>query len=125
MRSSKPRKQRRFRFNAPLHRRRKMIASPLHPELRAKYGRRTLVIRKGDTVKVLVGDFKGHVGKVVTVHTRKGKIAVDKVTLTKADGKEVPRLIDPSNVMIVKLDMSDKWRKRCLDRKAKNAREEG
>jgi large subunit ribosomal protein L24 len=61
---------------------------------------------------------------VVSVHTRKGKIAVDKVTLTKADGKEVPRLIDPSNVMIVKLDLSDKWRRKRLGRKAEKAYEE-
>lgn len=105
-------------FNAPMHRRRRYLSAPLHPDLRQKYGKRRLTVRKGDTVKIIVGEFKDHVGKVITVDTTHHRILVEKATTTKADGKEVGRPIHPSNVEIVKLDLSDKWRRRKLGRAA-------
>jgi len=122
--SKKAGKQRKDLYNAPTHIKRKRIAAPLHPELRAKYNVKTAVVRSGDLVKVMRGGDTGHVGKVLDVSTRKGKISVDKLTAKKADGKEVERWIDASNVMIVKLDLSDKWRRRSFGKVAETEYEE-
>lgn len=115
--SKLPRKQRKFRLYAPLHKRRKMISSHLSKELREKYKRRNLPIRKGDKVKVMRGEFKGTTGTVLKVDPKKYKIYVEGITSKKASGEDVPRAIDPSNVMITSLYMEDKERRRVLERK--------
>ena len=115
--SSQPRKQRVFRKNAPFHKRRKMIAAPLSKELREKYNRRTMPIRKKDIVKVMRGDFKGATGEVLRVDSTKYKIYVDGVKISKADATEVERAIDPSNIMITDIFLEDKKRRKILERK--------
>jgi large subunit ribosomal protein L24 len=56
------------------------------------------------------GDFVGSEGLVDAVDTKKSKIIVHGVSSTKADGTEVPRAIDASNVQITKLNLADKRR---------------
>ena len=70
---------------------------------------------KGDTVKVMRGDFKGHVGKVRSVDTKKGRLEIEGVIITKVDGKKVPRPVHASNVVITKLNLTDPWRRRKLE----------
>jgi large subunit ribosomal protein L24 len=108
--SSQPRKQRKSRYQAPLHIRHKLMGAVLSPELREKHGRKSIPPRTGDTVKVLRGDHKGKEGKVAGVNLQKMTITVDGVTVTKADGTEVPRPIQPSKVMITRLETKDKKR---------------
>ncbi|MHC1584875.1 MAG: 50S ribosomal protein L24 [Candidatus Syntropharchaeia archaeon] len=114
--SKKPRKQRKFRYQAPLHIRRKMMSALLSKELREKYGKRNIPIRTGDTVKVMRGQHKGHEGKVRSVNLKTGRITVEGVTVAKADLSEVPRPIHPSNVMITKLELKDRLREEILRR---------
>jgi len=121
--SAKPRKQRRALYRMPHHLRHKLLSAPLSEELRAKYGFRSFPIRTGDRVRVMRGDFKGAEGKVIRVDREKGRIYIDTVTRTKADGTPVNIPIHASKVMIVELDLSDKWRKKALERKMR-AREE-
>lgn len=115
--SKQARKQRKERAKTPLHKRRKQIASHLSKELRGKYKRRAITVRKGDTVKILRGEFAGHVEKVSDIDTSSRKIFVEGITLTKADGKKVARPIDPSNIIITKLDLSDRYRREILGEK--------
>ena len=105
--SKQPRKQRKARFNAPLHIRQKFMGARLSEELSKEYGTRSAPVIKGDSVKVMRGDFKGTEGKVQSVSLMDGTIAVDGVISTKVDGTEVPRPIYPSNVMITKLELKD------------------
>jgi large subunit ribosomal protein L24 len=86
------------------------MGAMLSPELRKKHGVKSIQIRMGDTVKVLRGDHKGKEGKVAKVDLKKLTIAVDVVNVTKADGTEVPRPLQPSNVMITKLEIKDEKR---------------
>lgn len=65
---------------------------------------------KGDTVKLTRGDSVGEEGLVDAVDTGRAKIIVHGVSLTKADGTEVPRLVDASKVEITKLNLEDKRR---------------
>ncbi|RLG74028.1 MAG: 50S ribosomal protein L24, partial [Thermoprotei archaeon] len=58
--SKQPRKQRKSFFNAPLHIRHKFFNAPLSEELQAKHGIKRLPIRRGDTVKIVRGDWRGH-----------------------------------------------------------------
>jgi len=114
--SKKPRKQRKFLHKAPLHLRRKMISAHLSKELREQYKRRSLPLRKGDEVKVMRGEFKGSVGKVVKVDTKKYKVYVDTVKKKRSVGTEYLVPISPSNLMILKLNLDDKYRLKILER---------
>ena len=115
--SRQPRKQRKAYFQAPLHRRQKLVTAPLSRELREKYGVRRLPVRKGDKVKVMRGDFKGRVGEVVRVDLKRVALHIDGILLNKADGTQVFRPIHPSNVMIVSLNLNDDWRKKIIERR--------
>ena len=113
----KPSTVRKRWLNAPLHRRRKYLSAPLSPELRAEYGTRSLPVRKGDTVVVLKGDWKMKEGKVTRVDTKRMRIYIEGLTRERMDGSTVPIPIRPWNVMITRLDLSDPWRKRILERR--------
>lgn len=115
-RSEQPRKQRKARYNAPLHIRHQFMSAPLSEELRDKFGKRSFPLRKGDTVKVMRGDDKGKEGKVRSVDLKNEKITVEGVVVARSDLSEVPRAIHPSNVMITKLELKDKLRESALRR---------
>ena len=115
--SRQPRKQRRAYYNKPLHLRVKDMTAPLSDALRRELGIKRLPVRRGDTVLIVRGSFAGHEGKVVRVSLKKRRIYVEGATLTKADGTTVYYPIHPSKVVITKLDLSDEWRKRVIERK--------
>jgi large subunit ribosomal protein L24 len=115
--STKANKQRKARANAPLHMKKRMVAAHLSSALMSEYNVRSLPVRKGDTVKLLRGakDFKTSEAKVASVDLKSCKIIVENVTVPKADGTQKPRPVDPSDVLLTKLDLSDPWRKSKLD----------
>ncbi|MEM2849919.1 MAG: 50S ribosomal protein L24 [Candidatus Bathyarchaeia archaeon] len=117
--SKQPRKQRRTLFNAPKHVMVKILSAHLSDELKEKYKRRSFPIRKGDTVKIVRGDFKGFSGAVLRVDREKMRIYVEGVTREKVDGTKVLIPIRPSKVMITKLNLDDKRRVEALERKIK------
>ena len=119
--SKKPRKQRKFVYNADQHLRRKMLSAHLSKELREKYHRRSFPVRKGDEVQIMRGKFKGKKGKVARVDYKKYRIYIEGITIKKADGTERLFPIHPSNTMIVSLDLSDKKRVDALEKKLKAA----
>lgn len=125
----KPTKVRKSLYNAPKHVRKRLISSHLSKELINRYGIRSIQVRKGDTVKVMRGLYKGFEGKISNVDLKKMKINVEGVLINKADKKQVSRWIDPSKVMVTKLDLSDKVRlekiKKIAQLKNKIIEEEG
>lgn len=109
--STQPRKQRKYRYNAPLHIKGSFLAVHLTKDLRQKHGTRALRVRTGDKVRVLRGSFKGREGKVTSVDVKKVKVYVEKIENVKKDGAtKVPYALEPSNLMLVELDASDKRR---------------
>lgn len=122
--SKKPGKKRKALYVTPIHRRRKMMASSLSDELSKKYKRRSLPVRKGDKVKVLRGDDKGLVGEVLKLDTTEYMLYLDGLTLKKTSGEDVPKPINPSNVMITSLYLEDKERRAMLERKLSSPIEE-
>ena len=115
--SKQPRKQRKYRANAPLHTRHKMASANLSKELRKKYSKRNFQIRKGDSVRIMRGEFRGKTGKVAEVNMKKLKILVEGINRTKKDGVKVGVLFDISNLQIKELNLTDKKRKIALERK--------
>jgi len=116
MKSKQPRKQRKERFNAPLHKRQKYMHALLSKELRQENNRRSAQVKKGDTVKVMRGDYAGTEGEVEKVNLKKGTIEVVGVSSFRADGTEIPRPVHPSNVAIIKLELDDEERKKIFSR---------
>ncbi|RLJ05361.1 MAG: 50S ribosomal protein L24 [Candidatus Aenigmatarchaeota archaeon] len=121
IRSKQPRKQRKYRYNAPLHIRRKFVSAHLSPELRERFGKRSFPLRKGDEVKVMRGEFRGFKGVVERVNLRDLKIYIEDLKVKKADGSEVLKPLRSSNLMIVKLNLDDKKRLEALERGTKTA----
>ena len=117
--SKKARKQRKFLFTAPLHLRRKMISAHLSKELKEKYKRRSLPVRKGDEVEIMRGEFKGRKGKVSRVDLKNYKVYIEGITRKKTTGIEVQVPIHPSNLRIIGLNLNDKKRLEVLERKIK------
>ena len=115
--SKKPRKQRKYRAKAPLHLRKKLISIHLSKDLIKKYGKRNMPTRKGDKVKILRGQFRKKDGKIERVDRKRNKIFVAGIELVKKDGSKALRPIDPSNVMIIELNLDDKKRKAKVERK--------
>ena len=108
--SKKPRKQRKFRLNAPLHKRGAFITAHLSKELHAKHNVKKLHVRTGDKVKIMRGKFKGKEGKVDIVDIKKSRVYIVGIELTKKDGSKAKIPTHASNVMIVDLNLDDKTR---------------
>lgn len=119
--SSKARKkQRKFRFNAPLHTRRHMMSAHFSKELIKEYGRRSYPIRSGDKVKIMRGEFKNVMGKVEGIDAKEMKVFVTGAERSKGEGQPASKYpLDASNLKIISLDLSDKMRKAALDRTKK------
>jgi len=115
--SRKPRKQRKYRLNAPLHIKQKFIQSHISKDLRKKYGKRSAGVRKGDKVKIMHGKFKKHEGKIERVDLKKTRVFVSGAELTKRDGTKKQLALHPSNLIITELNLDDKMRQKALERK--------
>ncbi len=61
----------------------------------------------GDTVEVQRGDFAGTEGEVTNVDLREASVYVEDVTVDAADGEDVPRPLDASNLVVTELDLED------------------
>ena len=98
-----------------MHEKQKQVRSPLSPELREEYGQRSVRVNAGDTVEVQRGDFAGESGEVLEVDLRAAEIHVEDVTVETADGEEVPRPLEASNVQVTELDLEDDRREARLE----------
>ena len=115
--STQIRKQRKYRYNAPLHIKQKMVHVHLSKPLREKHGFRNIQVKKGDKVKILRGQFKKKEGKIERVDLKKEKVYVTGVEIIKKDGSKLIQALNPSNLVIVDLNVDDKKRKIKLESK--------
>ena len=118
--SKQPRKQRKYRFNAPLHTKTKFLNVHLSAELRKKYSTRAARIRKEDKVQVITGQHKKKSGKVDRVSIKYEKIYITGIETAKRDGTKGLYPFEPSNLMITELYADDKRRNKSLERNVKN-----
>lgn len=119
--SGQPRKQRKFRANAPMHIRQNFVNVHISKELSAKLGlkRRSIEVRKGDTVKVMAGDSRGKTGKVAEVDLKTGKVFIEGLARKNAKNKDKTIPIYSSNLYLTDLDLTDKYRQAEVERKPK------
>ena len=116
--SSKAKKQRKFRFNAPKHLKKKMLSSHLSKDLRKQYGKRSFELRKGDEVKIMRGSHRGKTGKVLELNTYNLKVYVENIQRSKKDGTKVNIPLDPSNLVLTSVNLDDKMRAESLKKAA-------
>jgi large subunit ribosomal protein L24 len=109
--SSKARKQRKYRFNAPMHIKQKFMHSHLSKELREKYTLRSIGIRKGDRVKVARGQFAGKTGKVDRIDLKRERVYMSNIEMIKKDGSKILYPIHPSKLIVQELNLDDKMRR--------------
>lgn len=117
--SSKPRKQRKFAYNAPFHIKHIFLSANLSKELRKKHGKRSLPLRKGDEVLVMRGSFAKKKAKVSLVDLKRTRIALENIQRTKKDGTKVNVWFHPSSLQIQTLVLDDKKRLDSIERKTK------
>ncbi len=113
--SSKPRKQVKYRENAPLHIKQKFVAAHLSSELKRKYHKRSVPLRTGDKVKIMRGDHKGKTGKILRVNLKKMLVYLEGFQASKIDGSKADLSFAPSNLMITELVLDDKRRKESIE----------
>ena len=119
-RSTQPRRQRKYRYNAPLHVKQKLVHVHLSADLRKKYDTRNVQVRKGDKIKILRGKFSKKEGKVERVNLKRERVFVTGIEFIKKDGSKVYAPLSPSNLMIIELNLDDKKRKKKLEQKTKD-----
>jgi large subunit ribosomal protein L24 len=90
------------------------ICSNLSSNLKKEYNRKSLRIVKGDSVKIMRGEYKGVEGKVEKLNTAKGRLSIEGVQREKIKGGQVKVQIHASNVRIMSLQLDDKYRKNKL-----------
>ncbi len=117
MKTTKPGKQRKRLYHAPLNERYKRFSAPLSSKLKESHGANSVPVRNGDTVMIMRGDRKGSEGKVTQINRKKYRIFIEGATREKVDGTTTFIPIHPSKVMITRLNLDDKWRKKILERK--------
>jgi len=91
------------------------VRAPLSDQLSEKYRRRNIAVRKGDTVKIVRGDFKNVEGKVQRVDVKRGRLYVEGVTRQKVKGGTTPLSVSASKVVVTALSLDDKRRKAKLE----------
>ncbi|MBU1939501.1 50S ribosomal protein L24 [Candidatus Micrarchaeota archaeon] len=117
--SKKPGVQRKAHFTRHLHRKCLEFRASLSKELRKALGKRSLTVRKGDTVKVMRGGHRGFSGKVAKMKAIKYQVFLEKLNRKKTDGTEVLIPLKASNLMITELEKSDEKRVKGMKIKGK------
>src|SRR5919206_194274 len=100
--------------HVPKHLHDARICSTLIEDLRRQYNRRNARVIKGDTVKVMRGEYTGIEGKVEKVNTERGILAIEGVQREKIRGGNVKVQIHASDVTIMSFNLQDTYRQTKL-----------
>ena len=93
------------------------LSGTLSYDLRKKYGKRSIRIVEGDTVKVIRGEFSGVDGKVTKVSLADNGVNIEGVKKDKIKGDKFDVYIHTTNIVITGLNSDDKWRMNKLEGK--------
>lgn len=104
-------------YRASYKTRSKQLGSALSKDLQKKYGKRSVRVVEGDSIKILRGEFKGVDGKVAEVSTGKSSVAIEGVKKEKTKGDKFDVFIHTSNLVVTSLNTEDKWRMAKLEGK--------
>jgi len=104
-------------YRATFHTKSKQLGSALSKDLHKKYGKRSVRVIEGDSVKILRGEFKGVDGKVSKISTQKSSVAIEGIKKEKTKGDKFDVYIHTSNLVVTSLNTDDKWRMANLEGK--------
>ena len=93
------------------------LSGSLSTELRKKYGKRSVRIVEGDTVRVFRGEFSGVDGKVTKISLANTGVNIEGVKKDKIKGDKFDVFINTTNITITGLNSDDKWRMNKLEGK--------
>ncbi len=93
-------------YTEKLHKRKGRLHVHLSKDLRAKLKakKRSVLVRKGDGVRVMRGPGKGKEAKVSDVNVVRRKVFVEGVVGKSARGKEMPLALEPSNLLLTSIE---------------------
>jgi large subunit ribosomal protein L24 len=100
------------------------VYSNLSEDLKKQYNKRSVSVIKGDTVKIMRGEYKGVEGKVEKINSIKGRLSIEGVQREKIKGGQVKVQIHASNVIISSLKLDDDYRKNKIENKNNNGKVE-
>jgi len=95
----------------------KQVSGPLSKELRKKYGKRSIRLAIDDSVRIIIGEYKGIDGKITKISIAKRGIAIEGIKKEKLKGEKIDVYIPSSNILITSLNTDDHWRKSKLEGK--------
>ena len=93
------------------------LSSELSNDLKKKYGKTSIRVLEGDTVKVIRGEFSGVDGKVTKVSLIKNGINIEGVKKDRVKGDKFDVYIHTTNIVITGINTDDKWRMNRLEGK--------
>ncbi|MDQ3884943.1 MAG: 50S ribosomal protein L24 [Thermoproteota archaeon] len=106
-------------IHLPKHKRDKMVGAVLEDGLRKQYQKKTIRVIKGDSVRVIRGEYKGVEGKVDRVDTEHATFHIEGIQKEKIRGGQVKVPIHSSKVMVITLNLEDKYRSNKLQGRTK------
>jgi large subunit ribosomal protein L24 len=105
------------------HKREKLLGANLSENLRNQHNKRSMRVIKGDTVRILRGEYVGIEGKVEKVNTERSTLSIEGVQREKIRGGKVKVQIHASNVQIISVNTDDEYRMKGTQKaKDKNAK---
>lgn len=105
------------------HKRDKLLGANLSENLRKQHNKRSMRVIKGDTVRILRGEYVGVEGKVEKVNTERSTLSIEGVQREKIRGGKVKVQIHASNVQIISVNTDDEYRMKGTQKaKDKNAK---
>lgn len=106
-RSENPSKQRKYRRNAPLHVKDKLVSANLDKDLREELGTRNLSIRTGDRAKVMRGDQSGSEGIINKIDRENEVVFIKGLNTERQDGSKSQLPLRPSNLQLTAINVDD------------------
>jgi len=97
-------------YRATFHTRSKQLGSALSKDLHKKYGKRSVRVNEGDSVKIVRGEFKGVDGKISKVSPQKNSVVIEGIKKEKTKGDKFDVYIHTSNLVVTSLSTENKWR---------------
>ena len=97
-------------YRATFHTRSKQLGSALSKDLHKKYGKRSVRVNEGDSVKIVRGEFKGVDGKISKVSPQQNSVVIEGIKKEKTKGDKFDVYIHTSNLVVTSLNSENKWR---------------
>jgi len=90
------------------------MSSPLSNDLQKRYAVKSIRVVKGDTVRVVRGEYRGVDGKVAQVKTSASKVTIEGIKKEKTRGDKYDAFVHTSNLVITDVNTEDPWRVKKL-----------